>query len=51
VTHSAKGITMKDLELALKIEEVVNWQPATQTGSALEGTPHADLRFAYIKYD
>ena len=51
VTHSAKGITMKDLELARKIEEVVNWQPAKEAGSALEGTPHADMRFAYIKYD
>jgi len=49
-THSAKGITDKDLELATKIEEVVHWQPGG-TGSALEGTPHADARFAYIKYD
>ena len=51
VTHSAKGITMKDLELATKIEEVVGWQPAKETGSALEGTPTADPRFAYIKHD
>jgi 4a-hydroxytetrahydrobiopterin dehydratase len=51
VTHSAKGITMKDLELASKIEEVVGWQPAKQPGSALEGTPSSDMRFAYIKYD
>lgn len=50
MTHSAKGITMKDLELARKIEEVVHWQPAKE-GSALEGTPAADQRFAYIKYD
>ena len=27
VTHSAKGITGKDLELAKKIEDVVHWQP------------------------
>ncbi|MBU2580599.1 MAG: 4a-hydroxytetrahydrobiopterin dehydratase [Alphaproteobacteria bacterium] len=49
-THSAKGITMKDLELARKIEEVVAWQPATD-GGALDGTPQDDLRFSYIKYD
>ncbi|KUO54574.1 MAG: pterin dehydratase [Alphaproteobacteria bacterium BRH_c36] len=49
-THSAKGITMKDLELARKIEEVVAWQPGAE-GGALEGTPHADQRFSYIKYD
>lgn len=51
VTHSAKGITMKDLELAKKIEEVVLWQPSKEAGSALEGTPATDMRFAYIKYD
>ncbi len=50
VTHSAKGITMKDLELAKKIEEVVSWQPGKE-GGALEGTPPSDMRFAYIKYD
>ena len=49
-THSAKGITDKDFELARKIEEVVQWQPARE-GGALEGTPKDDLRFAYIKYD
>jgi 4a-hydroxytetrahydrobiopterin dehydratase len=47
--HAAKGITDKDFELARKIEDVVNWQPA-QEGGALEGTP-ADAKFAYIKYD
>ena len=51
VTHSAKGITRKDLELARKIEDVVHWQPATEPGSNLEGTPPADPRFSYIKYD
>jgi 4a-hydroxytetrahydrobiopterin dehydratase len=51
VTHSAKGVTMMDLELARKIEDVVMWQPAKEPGSALEGTPQSDLRFAYIKYD
>lgn len=50
VTHSAKGITPKDFELAKKIEEVVQWQPGTE-GKGLEGTPADDLRFAYIKYD
>lgn len=50
-THSAKGITDKDYELARKIEEVVQWQPAKIAGSALEGTPNEDQRFRYIKYD
>jgi 4a-hydroxytetrahydrobiopterin dehydratase len=49
-THSAKGITMKDLELARKIEDVVMWQPAKESKN-LEGTPAGDLRFSYIKYD
>lgn len=50
MTHSAKGITGKDLALAKKIEEVVAWQPGTE-GGALEGTPQGDMRFAYVKYD
>ena len=50
MTHSAKGITGKDLALAKKIEDVVHWQPAKE-GGALEGTPESDMRFAYIKYD
>jgi 4a-hydroxytetrahydrobiopterin dehydratase len=49
MTHSAKGITGKDFQLAKKIEEVVHWQPGTE-GGALEGTPENDARFAYIKY-
>ncbi|MES9968568.1 MAG: 4a-hydroxytetrahydrobiopterin dehydratase [Candidatus Thiodiazotropha sp.] len=49
VTHSAKGITNKDFELARKIEEVIMWQPGLDAG-ALEGTPD-DPRFKYIKYD
>lgn len=49
-THTAKGITAKDLELARKIEEVIEWQPGAE-GGALEGTPTGDQRFAYIKYD
>ncbi|MGD9783791.1 MAG: 4a-hydroxytetrahydrobiopterin dehydratase [Hyphomicrobiaceae bacterium] len=50
VTHSAKGITDKDLALAAKIEDVVQWQPGKE-GKGLEGTPGEDPRFAYIKYD
>ena len=49
-THSARGITDKDFELAQKIEEVIQWQPGKQ-GGALEGTPNEDVRFKYIKYD
>jgi len=49
MTHSAKGITNKDFELAKKIEDVVHWQPGAQ-GGELEGTPE-ETRFAYIKYD
>lgn len=48
MTHSAKGITDKDFELAKKIEEVVMWRPGED--SALEGTPE-DPRFKYLKYD
>ncbi len=48
MTHSAKGITDKDFELAAKIEEVIMWRPGET--SALEGTPD-DPRFKYIKYD
>lgn len=50
MTHTAKGITNKDLELARKIEDVVCWQPG-KDGKGLEGTPQDDMRFAYIKYD
>ena len=50
MTHSAKGITNKDFELAHKIEEVVMWRPAKQPGSALEGTPE-DARYAYLKFE
>lgn len=50
MTHTAKGVTDKDFELAKKIEEVVSWQPG-KAGGALEGTPAHDQRFAYIKYD
>ena len=50
MNHAAKGVTDKDFELAKKIEDVVQWQPASE-GGALEGTPQTDQRFAYIKYD
>lgn len=47
-THSAKGVTDKDFELARKIEEVVQWRPGAD--SSLEGTPD-DQRFKYLKYE
>lgn len=50
VNHAAKGVTDKDFELANKIEEVIQWQPAIEEGSALDGTPD-DPRFKYLKYD
>lgn len=50
MTHTAKGVTDKDFELARKIEEVIGWRPGKE-GGALEGTPENDPRFAYIKYD
>ena len=37
-THSAKGITDRDFELAAKIEAVVGWQPGIE-GGALTGPP------------
>ncbi|MEI7968933.1 MAG: 4a-hydroxytetrahydrobiopterin dehydratase [Betaproteobacteria bacterium] len=49
-SHDAKGITARDFELARKIEEVVQWQPALEHG-ALEGTPNEDPRFRYVDYD
>lgn len=47
--HDAGGVTDKDFELALKIEEVVTWRPGEE-GGALEGTP-SDPRHAYINHD
>jgi 4a-hydroxytetrahydrobiopterin dehydratase len=43
--HAADGITDKDFELARKIEDVVDWQPAGE-GGALTGPPE---RLAVIK--
>lgn len=37
-THDAGGITDKDFELARKIEDIVSWQPASESG-ALKGPP------------
>ena len=37
-THSAGGITEKDIALAKKIEEMVLWRP--DAGGPLEGIPH-----------
>jgi len=50
MNHAAKGVTNKDFELARKIEDVIMWQPGSEEGSALEGTPD-DPRFKYLKYD
>lgn len=49
VTHSAKGITDMDFELARKIESVVLWRPALEPG-ALTGTPASD-QHRYLVYD
>lgn len=51
MSHDAKGITERDFQLAKKIEDFVCWRPGAEEGSALEGTPQGDLRFAYIKHD
>lgn len=48
-THSAKGVTNKDFELARKIEELFQWRPGDE-GGALEGTPD-DPRYAYLRRD
>ena len=50
MNHAAKGVTDKDVELAKKIEEMVQWQPGVDEQSALDGTPD-DQRFKYLKYD
>tara|TARA_B100001057_G_C22774100_1_gene920885 strand:- start:886 stop:1257 length:372 start_codon:yes stop_codon:yes gene_type:complete len=47
--HAAKGITDKDFSLAMKIEEVLQWNPGSEDNT-LEGTPD-DPRFKYMKYD
>ena len=45
--HDAGGITDKDFELARKIEDLVQWQPA-KAGGALKGPPASQ---PYVKYD
>ena len=47
-THDAGGITLKDVELAIAIEKLLMWQPAS-SGGALEGTPQ-EPPYAYISY-
>ena len=51
VNHAAKGVTDRDFALALKIDEVLLWQPGKEPDPALEGTPRDDPRFKYIKYE
>ena len=48
-THSARGITDKDFELAAKIESLIAWQPACD-GGALTGPPDSPGH-AYIRYE
>ncbi|HHB12205.1 MAG TPA: 4a-hydroxytetrahydrobiopterin dehydratase [Chromatiales bacterium] len=48
-THSAGGVTDKDLELAQRIERLVAWNPALN-GGALEGPPD-DPRWRILKPD
>lgn len=45
-THSAGGVTAKDIALAARIEDVIGWQPARE-GGPLEGPPAG----SYIRYD
>ena len=51
VNHAAKGVTDRDFALALKIDEVLLWQPGKEPDPALAGTPRDDPRFKYIKYE
>lgn len=48
-THSAGGLTEKDLALARTIESVVHWRPGAE-GGPLTGPPDEE-RFTYIVYD
>lgn len=48
-THSAGGITDKDIALARRIEGVVAWRPGEEDGP-FSGTPD-DPRFAYVLPD
>lgn len=40
MSHDAGGITERDFELAARIDDLADWQPATD--SALTGTPDQD---------
>jgi len=48
VSHDVGGITNRDFEMAARIDELVGWQPATD--SALDGTPDED-RWRYLVRD
>lgn len=48
-THSAGGVTDKDIALARRIEGVVAWRPGEEDGP-FSGTPD-DPRFAYVLPD
>lgn len=48
-THSAGGITDKDIALARRIEGVIAWRPGDEDGP-FSGTPD-DPRFAYVLPD
>jgi len=43
-THSAKGITDKDFELALKFDEIALWRPEAGRASGLSGTTRPFVR-------
>ena len=43
-THSAKGITDKDLELAHKIDEIALWRPVPGRQAGLSGVERAFVR-------
>ena len=44
--HDAGGVTVKDFALAIKINEALEWNPATEPDSPLQGIP-SDSRFSY----
>jgi 4a-hydroxytetrahydrobiopterin dehydratase len=43
-THSANGVTDKDLELAQKIEEIALWKPVPGRPTGLSGTTRPFVR-------
>lgn len=48
MSHDAGGITERDVELAVRIDALADWQPAAD--SALTGTPDQD-RWRYLVRD